>query len=85
MRGNDFECFASTGVNTPPRPRRRTTRNLRLHWSLLRRCRRAVGESPRGQNHMSFAIRDECANTVTDPDPRISNGSSILTRPSAGR
>jgi hypothetical protein len=28
MRGNDFECFASTGVNTPPRPRRRTTLKL---------------------------------------------------------
>jgi hypothetical protein len=27
-------------------------------------------EGSTGQNHTSFAIRDECANTITDPDPR---------------
>ena len=31
------------------------------------------------------AIRDQCAYTITHRDPRTSNGTSILTRPSAGR
>jgi hypothetical protein len=31
------------------------------------------------------AIKDQCADTITHPDLRTSNGSSILTRPSVGR
>lgn len=34
-------------------------------------------------NYTPFAIKDQCAYTTTHPDPRTSNGSSILTRPSA--
>ena len=38
-----------------------------------------------GSNHPSFAIRDQCASTITHRGPHTSSGSSILTRPSAGR
>jgi hypothetical protein len=31
------------------------------------------------------AITDQCADTITHPGLRTSNGSSILTRPSVGR
>ena len=38
-----------------------------------------------GSSHPSFAIRDQCAYTITNPGLHTSSGSSILTRPSAGR
>jgi len=36
-------------------------------------------------NKLGFAIKDQCAHTIARLDPRTSNGSSILTRPSVGR
>jgi hypothetical protein len=55
-----------------------------LYWHLYCHMRRR-SVTPSGQNCPSFAIRDPCALTITHHAPRISNGSSILTRPSAGR
>jgi hypothetical protein len=36
-------------------------------------------------NELGFAIKDQCAHTITHPGPRTSNGSSIPTQPSVGR
>jgi hypothetical protein len=35
--------------------------------------------------NLSQAIKDECADTITPPGQRTSNGSSIPTQQSAGR